>query len=695
MILTLVVSCGSDNKIVVCDTSAVHESAWHDLSPPRSSHFVSLQDSSAKMDVDDEPGGSVVHSVSIAPRVATRYSQGVFHSDYVKKVKAMEGSSGNELIVYSIGLDSQLRQSSLRPGGGSLQAVTSWDAKSSLYSLAVRKVDDSWSLIATGGSDGLVKVFDSRIEKKPIMKLRSHSEVVKTLYLPENPSSTNIVSGSADGSIKVWDLRNAKVQNTLAIHEDSVWNIAGPPPSNSDTSTSLKFYSGGRDGSVYLTDVEASQTRLLFKEPHPILCLAPMTDTLWVSTTDAVITRWEVGDVKGEATTQGTQIENFSRNSINLASSPISSPVHTMGMQSSVEQVLDSGEPIMPSLSAEKAMSKTPKRNSLVSYCVLPDKIRVVTKDNTGRVQVWNVLDLVVESDLGVLNEEIDFIAERLSTKKQFLPKWFTADVRSGQLTINVEPYPRCTEAAFTPPEAIIACERDADRPYSVAVAITFQKIFRAFLEDEGEQEVAKNEDSSAPVHNGASQDPHAVKIEKDLTATQSDPSAPSTSSMEAGPSKTLSPPAPNFLDVIVTLSKDSGHQQRIRSSEIRTSNFLLPQWVVKVMSEPASRPKKPSTTLAFTFRPKRKGIFRTDRPDITYNMHRAFTVAGMAEYIRDRCASTTGVTVPRSQIKVTLEDVELPIIMDIGSVKHFLWKESSPIPLFYDYDIDKVREAM
>lgn len=688
-------SCGSDNKIIICDTSAVHESAWHDLSPPQSSHFVSAESKSSHMDIDIADGSTPTQVSASVPRIGTRYTQEAFHSDYVKKVKALEGASANDLTVFSVGLDAQLRQSCFRPGGGPLQAVASWDAKSSLYSLGVRKMSDSWHLVATGGSDGLVRVFDTRQEKKPIMKLRSHSEVIKTLYLPEQPTSHHLVSGSADGSIKVWDLRSSKVLNTLAIHEDSVWYITGSKASSSDASgESLKFYSGGRDGSVYLTDVEASQTKLLFKEPFPILCMAPSTDTLWVSTTDAVITRWEVPSdndtTSGSLETAPHGEEDISRKSINLASSPVSSPVHTIGMQSSVEQVLDSGEePLIPSLSAEKAISKTPKRNSLVSYAVLPDKIRVITKDSTGRVQLWNVLDLVLESDMGVINDEIEFIAERLSTSKRYLPKWFTADVRSGQLTINIEPYPRCMDANFTDPESIVHCERDAERPFYSAAGLTFRKIFRVYLEEIREME-RQSEQQGASSANGQDQVSHPSTTEQDASKDKS-----KEVGSENAESKALkeTKPKDDCLDVLVTLSREGG-QHRIRSSEVKEN--MIPTWVKKTMLESITRPRNPGpgsannrTVIAFNFKPKRKGIFHPDRTTTVYNMHRAFTVAGMAEWVRDRCLRATGLDIPRSMFKITLEDTELPFTMDIGSIKHFMWKESSPIPLFYDYDYE------
>lgn len=671
-------SCSSDQKVVVADTSAVFESAWHDLSRVWSSAYVGstrglMEEESKGGRGSEEKEGKEgrVEKMEIVPRVGTRYSHHAMHNDYVKKIKAYAGPSGEDMMIFSVGLDSQLKISAMRPEGGPILPLQVYDTKTSLYSLAVRKKIESWWLVATGGSEGTIKVFDSRQPKKSILKLRGHSEVVKSLLFPEHGHEHTIVSGSADGSIKVWDLRTAKSQKSISIHEDSVWTLSDVPQSFSSHSNShLQFYSGGRDGSVYWTDVDASETRLLFKEENPILCIAPLLsnrhESLWVSTTDPVITRWALqgGPEDEMSETMGM------RKSLTLASSPIASPVATIGMnmQSSVEQVVDvSQEPAVPSLSREQAISKTPKRNSLVEHCVLPCKHRVMTKDNVGRVQVWNVVDLTMESDMGVINEELDFIAKRLSSKR-YLPKWFTADTRSGQLTINIEPYPRCLDAIFPNQESIQTKESDSARIYETAVGNAFKRIFRSISNQ------IPLEDSNHKV----SSPRQLVPESSSSTRKEEEIKKSSSSSLDSSSSSS------DILDVVVTTSEDGKTLWRSKTSEITLETAMIPSWVKKVLSSPVPRPSNSSLPIDFFFQPSRPGLFKI-KNDV-YKMHRSFTIAGMVEFVKSRNFQQNHQQIPRESFVVTLDDVELPLEMDLGSIKHFLWKENKPIPLFYSY---------
>ncbi|MBD2562121.1 hypothetical protein H6G95_16140 [Nostoc linckia FACHB-391] len=41
-----------------------------------------------------------------------------------------------------------------------------------------------------------------------------------------NPDGETLVSGSADKTIKIWNLQTGKLQNTLSGHTKSVWRVA-------------------------------------------------------------------------------------------------------------------------------------------------------------------------------------------------------------------------------------------------------------------------------------------------------------------------------------------------------------------------------------------------------------------------------------------------------------------------------------
>lgn len=59
-----------------------------------------------------------------------------------------------------------------------------------------------------------------------------------------NDSGSHLLSGSADNTIKLWDMGQQRCLQTLAVHTDSVWSLLA----SDDFSV---IYSGGRDSNVY------------------------------------------------------------------------------------------------------------------------------------------------------------------------------------------------------------------------------------------------------------------------------------------------------------------------------------------------------------------------------------------------------------------------------------------------------------
>jgi hypothetical protein len=648
------VSCGSDHKVVIADVTPLFDDPW---SPLLASYYKSGEASSSmsKEEVVGHESGKELKPSGL------RYSHVLAHADYVKKVKCEISNGDNSILVFSAGLDGKIKMFGVRPEGGPLVSMQTYDAKTSLYGLATSRNNESW-LIATGGADGVIKVFDSREDKKCALKLKGHSDIVKTLYIPSSRSHM-LVSGGADSSIRIWDFRTTKQQNCLALHEDSVWSLSEVPSADGSTSSNhLEFYSGGRDGSVYWTNVDTSETRFLFKEDHPILCIAPVnSQSMWVSTTDPSITHWELTSIVANQTPNR-------RNSLMLASSPITSP-GTQSLSPTLGNMLEVGQqPAVPLLTTQQAVSKTPTRASLVSHHVFPDKHRVLTRDSSGRVQIWNVVTMKLEHDLGITQDSNEALVTALAHKR-FLPSWFTAETRSGQLTIHIDPFPRCTEASYMTEAVLLQIDSDKARPLSLAVANAFKVLFRGYFAD-------STLDPRVSPHPGQSSLLNDATGDENPSTNNAPPPAAAAAAQNDEP-----------LDVIVSVSKDGGLIWREHAKNI-THETYVPEWVENVIQVPRYRP--PSPTITFLFNPHRPGIWKVNNnPGHQFKMHRSFTAFAMAEYLvstrRTKLGDQNGFQT--LDVTIRLNNIDIPMKMDLGSIKHFFWKSSDPLPLTYDFE--------
>ncbi|KAF8387917.1 hypothetical protein HHK36_026579 [Tetracentron sinense] len=151
--------------------------------------------------------------------------------------------------------------------------------KESVYALAM---NDSGTLLVSGGTEKVVRVWDPRTGSKT-MKLRGHTDNIRALLL--DSTGRFCLSGSSDSMIRLWDLGQQRCVHSYAVHTDSVWALASTP-------TFSHVYSGGRDLSLYLTDLATRESILLCTKEHAILQLALHDDSIWVATTDSSVHRW-------------------------------------------------------------------------------------------------------------------------------------------------------------------------------------------------------------------------------------------------------------------------------------------------------------------------------------------------------------------------------------------------------------------
>lgn len=110
-----------------------------------------------------------------------------------------------------------------------------------------------------------------------LMNNRRKSQAVSLLLLPcwRSPSSQHqligspfcqqCLSGSSDGTIRLWSLGQQRCIATYRVHDEGVWALQV-------NEAFTHVYSGGRDRKIYCTDLRNPDIRVLIcEEKAPVL----------------------------------------------------------------------------------------------------------------------------------------------------------------------------------------------------------------------------------------------------------------------------------------------------------------------------------------------------------------------------------------------------------------------------------------
>ncbi|XP_049849580.1 WD repeat-containing protein 48-like [Schistocerca gregaria] len=367
-------------------------------------------------------------------------------TDYVKKVKCFE--KNGSINLFSMGFDRNIRYFQI-PQSGDAISVHEMSVKYSPYSMAVED-RGSYYLIAVGGTESHITFYETRTEKK-IRRLKGNTDNIKALLLDQEKDQC--ISGTSGGFVNVWDFRSEgnKPIKTLRIHEDSVWcfsripqdllgtkNFAPDSPLSAPESSSW-LVSGGRDGKIFLTELEKNVNILFCRDLPPVLSLLPLSErggssapvlSIWASTSEANVFNWMLQP-------QEKGVESYSA-PLDLEPPPSVRPDYFSAF-CEVNDVLCVQEPesMRPVLTKEEARVKTPSSSYIVDYHILNDKRHILTKDSDNRVHLWNVLSATVEKDYG--KACVETVLEELN-RKVYVPSWFTVEKKAGSLNIVLNP---------------------------------------------------------------------------------------------------------------------------------------------------------------------------------------------------------------------------------------------------------------
>ncbi|XP_022896402.1 WD repeat-containing protein 48-like isoform X3 [Olea europaea var. sylvestris] len=347
------------------------------------------------------------------------------HSDYVTCLAAAEfnsnivasGGLGGEVFIWDLEAAlaplSKSNDSAEDDGAASVNGYTPISAKGHKESVYALATNDRGTLLVSGGTEKVVRVWDPRTGSKN-MKLRGHTDNIRTLLL--DSTGRFCLSGSSDSMIRLWDLGQQRCVHSYAVHTDSVWALASTPAFS-------HVYSGGRDSSLYMTDLETRESVLLCTKEHPISRLVLHDNSIWVATTDSSVDRWP-----SEA---HNPVKVFQRGGSFLAGNL---------SFSRAKASLEGSAPVPVYREPSFSIPGTP---ALVQHEILNNRRHVLTKDTTGSVKLWEITKGMVIENYGKVsfNKKKEELFEMVS-----IPAWYTVDTRLGSLSVHLET-PQCFSA--------------------------------------------------------------------------------------------------------------------------------------------------------------------------------------------------------------------------------------------------------
>jgi len=401
------------------------------------------------------------------------------HTDYVK---ALASPSLNSDWIASGGLDRKIRLWDLAGGGEKLvidaQEEERENDRGSVY--ALRAVG---SLMASGGPEGIVRMWDPRSGKR-VTKFVGHTDNVRDILI--NEAGDIVMTASSDQTIKVWSMAAGRCMHTLTMHDDSVWSLYSNHPNLA------VFYSADRSGLIAKTDVtncadlDEALSVAVAKEHGGVNKFVVGGSYLWTATASSSINRWsdvsttggvQVPEPRGHRIRDSTSSRPITNGDSASRVIPTKSVLRTTNagrFSMSTSRFNDvEGAAVQSGMNGRKAseifMAVAPDesvapvhdrpvetvegQNGLIKHRILSDRRRVLTVDTAGDLTMWDLIKVgrMPRREFRTLTSstqcvpirsfgkrDLDDTAAELDTQ-EIVQNWCSLDTRTGRLAVAVE----------------------------------------------------------------------------------------------------------------------------------------------------------------------------------------------------------------------------------------------------------------
>ena len=363
--------------------------------------------------------------------------------------------------------------------------------KNGVYALAMSPCSSSGSvdahfMIAAGSTDQLVRFYDTRSNSK-IGKLRGHKDNIRCLLLSND--GKHCISGSTDGTVKYWDVRTQRCLQTISFSPSnnkdaphtSIWTLEYDPHDPEQNTV----VAGTKDGDVYCLDIknkkyctvaslknvtsfsESSQTSNSVLSTAILPCRTQKNkSSVWIGGVDSNIYEFEYGKaletLSGSTTHRDYDVHLMPSTPKSAASSMSSVDVFSARPSPIISNIEN---PSTPTTTRSRASSFFVQRNTnvqiniqphsviyghpgIVAHHILNCRTKVLAKDNSGRITLWDITSGKMVQDLGknctYMEDEEEDTFERLckeyTQQKISVRNWFTVEKKLGCLEIVLNP---------------------------------------------------------------------------------------------------------------------------------------------------------------------------------------------------------------------------------------------------------------
>jgi len=267
----------------------------------------------------------------------------------------------------------------------------------------------------SGSADKTIKIWDLATGK-PIRTLTGHSSSVN--YLAISPDGKTLFSGSADKTIKIWNLTTGQLIHTLTGHSSSVNSLVISPDGET-------LFSGSADKTIKIWNLSTGQSiHTLTGHSSFInaLAISPDGQTLSSGSADKTIKVWNLATGK---------------------------PIHTLiGHSSSVNSLVISpdGQKLFSAsadktikiwnLTTGKEISTLTGHSSFVNYLVIsPDGQKLFSGSADKTIKIWNISTGKLVLNFTGFAKHINYFA--------ISSDWQTIATGSGEKTIQIWRIPK------------------------------------------------------------------------------------------------------------------------------------------------------------------------------------------------------------------------------------------------------------